>query len=205
MAQNPVRKGRPCSGRAQQGNAACDEYRHVTHQSTCTIFPRRTAADALEDDPSSAGPLPAAYSLRPPVKVSSADACGYPGRSIRFKGVFRCTEPHPSPPQERPGQLSSCLGWRNGRLFPAPCCLSPPLPARSRLAGHAPTSNAHGLSGFWVRQVVLHFAHNFGASPNIARLEKHRQSSHYGPGLPVACTLVCFLLFKFLVSYWVLT
>ena len=49
-----------CSGRARQGNVARDDYRHVTRPSTCTIFPRRTVADALEDDRSSAGPLPAA-------------------------------------------------------------------------------------------------------------------------------------------------
>ena len=49
-----------CSGRAQQGDSARDDYRHVTRQSTCTIFPRQTAAGGLEDDPSSAGQLPAA-------------------------------------------------------------------------------------------------------------------------------------------------
>ena len=55
-------KGASCSGRAQQGNGARDDYRHrrVTRPSSCTIFPRRAPAGALEDDPSSAGRLPAA-------------------------------------------------------------------------------------------------------------------------------------------------
>ena len=57
-AKDPGPKGTSCSGRAQQGNDARDDYRHVTRPSTCTIFPRRTAAGALEDDPSSVGRLP---------------------------------------------------------------------------------------------------------------------------------------------------
>ena len=53
-------KGASCSRRARQGKLQRDDYRHLTRPSTCTIFPRRTAASELEDDPSSAGPPPAA-------------------------------------------------------------------------------------------------------------------------------------------------
>ena len=59
LAQNPVRKGRSVQG-AQQRNFARDDYRHMTRPSTCTVFPKRTAAGGLEDDPSPAVPLLAA-------------------------------------------------------------------------------------------------------------------------------------------------
>ena len=64
--------GKSCPGRAQQGNCARHDYQHAIRPASCTTFPKRTPAGALED------------------------ACGYSECSTRAKGVFRRTEPQPS-------------------------------------------------------------------------------------------------------------